>query len=328
MLQSSSLHSFCPSLLLFFFLDASGHRILFVSSSPICFRVRSPCCLKLVSVLLYLLLFFSLGTFGTQSSPCFPPVSVLVSLVGSYSLPEFSFSGCLMAADSSCLSFVSMLSCLSPCLFYYSPPALSVLRLVALGTGLSLCPICFRARLSACSQLVLTLLSSLLLFYLGASGAQDAPCPLSVSVLVVLVVSPFRALLSFFSFFLSLFLSLSLSLALLLSRCLLGPLILLVCHLFPYVSSLFSPSCILVSLVLSKLYSLPIAILLSGCFGQNASPYLSSFVTFPYPLSTTCFPPSGLLILSPLPCFFLGLQHFGTEKRAFLLFPFFHYLFL
>jgi hypothetical protein len=68
------------------------------------------------------LLFFSLGTFGTQSSPCFPPVSVLVSLVGSYSLPEFSFSGCLMAADSSCLSFVSMLSCLSPCLFYYSPP--------------------------------------------------------------------------------------------------------------------------------------------------------------------------------------------------------------
>ena len=56
----------------------------------------------------------------------------------------------------------------------------------------------------------------------------------------------------FLSFFLCFFLSLSL--ALLLSRCLLGPLILLVCHLFPYVSSLFSPSCILVSLVLSKLY--------------------------------------------------------------------------
>ena len=63
--------------------------------------------------------------------------------------------------------------------------------------------------------------------------------------------------LSFFLFFLSFllcFFSLSLSLAVLLSRCLLGPLILLVCHLFPYVSSLFSPSCILVSLVLSKLY--------------------------------------------------------------------------
>ena len=37
-----------------------------------------------------------------------------------------------------------------------------------------------------------------------------------------------------------------------------------------YLSPLFSPSCIL--------HSLPIAILLSGCFGQNASPYLSSFV--------------------------------------------------
>ena len=37
-----------------------------------------------------------------------------------------------------------------------------------------------------------------------------------------------------------------------------------------YLSPLFSPSCILISL--------PIAILLSGCFGQNASPYLSSFV--------------------------------------------------
>ena len=295
MLQSSSLHSFCPSLLLFFFLDASGHRILFVSSSPICFRVRSPCCLKLVSVLLYLLLFFSLGTFGTQSSPCFPPVSVLVSLVGSYSLPEFSFSGCLMAADSSCLSFVSMLSCLSPCLFYYSPPpALSVLRLVALGTGLSLCPICFRARLSACSQLVLTLLSSLLLFSLGASGAQDAPCPLSVSVLIVLVVSIscpsfflsfflsfcLSFVLSFFLFFfLSFFLSLSLLLFFFLGACW-DPWFFssaicfrtcLPCSLqVVYLSPLFSPSCIL--------HSLPIAILLSGCFGKNVSPYLSSFV--------------------------------------------------
>ena len=223
MLQSSSLHSFCPSLLLFFFLDASGHRILFVSSSPICFRVRSPCCLKLVSVLLYLLLFFSLGTFGTQSSPCFPPVSVLVSRVGSYSLPEFCFSGCLMAADSSCLSFVSMLSCLSPCLFYYSPPALSVLRLVALGTGLSLCPICFRARLSACSQLVLTLLSSLLLFSLGASGEQDAHRMLLVHCLfpyLSSLLSPFGALLSFIlSFFLSVFLFFFLSFSLSLSCC-------------------------------------------------------------------------------------------------------------
>ena len=211
MLQSSSLHSFCPSLLLFFFLDASGNRILFVSSSPICFRVRSPCCLKLVSVLLYLLLFFSLGTFGTQSSPCFPPVSVLVSLVD------------------------PLLSVL--CFGCFGERTLLVSHLF-LRPSLCLFSTCFDTSF----------------FVAVASGAQDAHRMLLVHCLfpyLSSLLSPFRALLSFFLFF---FLSLSLSLALLLSRCLLGPLILLVCHLFPYVSSLFSPSCILVSLVLSKLY--------------------------------------------------------------------------
>ena len=73
---------FCSSLLLLFFLRASGQRILFVSSSPICFRVCSPCCLKLLSVLLcmYLLLFIYLGTFGRtvllvfHLFPCLPPL--------------------------------------------------------------------------------------------------------------------------------------------------------------------------------------------------------------------------------------------------------------
>ena len=240
-----------------------------------------------------------LGT-GYSSSLRLPFVSVFVPLVVSNLFPYFSIYcysflwvrlgrkvllvfhlfPCLspLLAPTPCLSSLSLgawwqrillvchlFPCLAACLLVCSttpPPALSVLRLVALGTGLSLCPICFRARLSACSQLVLTLLSSLLLFSLGASGAQDAPCPLSVSVLVVLVVSIscpsfFLSVFLFFflSFFFSFFLSFSLSLsAVLLSRCLLGPLILLVCHLFPYVSSLFSPSRILVSLVLSKLY--------------------------------------------------------------------------
>ena len=73
---------FCSSLLLLFFLRASGQKILFVSSSPICFRVCSPCCLKLLSVLLcmYLLLFIYLGTFGRtvllvfHLFPCLPPL--------------------------------------------------------------------------------------------------------------------------------------------------------------------------------------------------------------------------------------------------------------
>ena len=43
-------------------------------------------------------------------------------------------------------------------------------------------------------------------------------------------------------------------------------------HLFPYVPSLFSPSFILISL--------PIAILLSGCFGKNEFPGLLCFSNF------------------------------------------------
>ena len=283
MLQSSSLHSFCPSLLLFFFLDASGHRILFVSSSPICFRVRSPCCLKLVSVLLYLLLFFSLGTFGTQSSPCFPPVSMLVSLVGSYSLPVFSFSGCLMAADSSCLSFVSMLSCLSPCLFYYSPPRAQCSSFGCFGYRTLLVSHLF-PRPSLC--LFPTCFDTSLFIAVVLSGCfRRTGCSLSLVCFrtcrpCCLHFVPFF-LSVFLLFFLSLFFSFSLSLllffflgarwdpwffssAICFRTC-------LPCSLqVVYLSPLFSPSCIL--------NSLAIAILLSGCFGKNVSPYLSSFV--------------------------------------------------
>ena len=46
-------------------------------------------------------------------------------------------------------------------------------------------------------------------------------------------------------------------------------------------------------------------------------PYLTSYLF-----------PTYLLIISPLPSFFPGHQHFGTERRVFLLFPFFPYLFL
>ena len=205
-----------------------------------------------------------LGT-GYSSSLRLPFVSVFVPLVVSNLFPYFSiycYSFLWVRLGRKVLLVFHLFLCLSPLLIHCSV----FFVLVALGKGLSLCPICFCARLSACSQLVLTLLSSLLLFSLGASGAQDAHRMLLVHCLfpyLSSLLSPFRALLSFFlsfsfffflSFFLSFSLSLSLSLALLLSRCLLGPLILLVCHLFPYVSSLFSPSCILVSLVLSKLY--------------------------------------------------------------------------
>ena len=370
MLQSSSLHSFCPSLLLFFFLDASGHRILFVSSSPICFRVRSPCCLKLVSVLLYLLLFFSLGTFGTQSSPCFPPVSVLVSRVGSYSLPEFCFSGCLMAADSSCLSFVSMLSCLSPCLFYYSPPRAQCSLFWLLWGHDSPCVPSVSAPVSL---LVLNLFWHFFLrcccsLWVLPGHRMLIGCSLSIVCFrtcrpCCLHFVPF--FLSFFPFFLSFFLSLSLSLslALLLSRCLLGPLILLVCHLFPYVSSLFSPICIVVSLVLSKLYPsfaphcysslrllweecfsllvflrisllacLSIAVLVSVCFGTKP---IIRYIPLLYPRLLPHVTLLAFLLVSNLSPYHLsttvllsGSAACGTESKVSFLFPFFPYLFI
>ena len=171
MLQSSSLHSFCPSLLLFFFLDASGNRILFVSSSPICFRVRSPCCLKLVSVLLYLLLFFSLGTFGTQSSPCFPPVSVLVSLVDPL-LSVLCF-GCF--GERTLL--VSHLF-LRPSLCLFSTCSQLVLTLLSsllllpahrMLIGCSLSIVCFRTCRPCCLHFVPFFLSFLSFFFLSLS---------------------------------------------------------------------------------------------------------------------------------------------------------------
>ena len=186
----------------------------------------------------------TLRLFVSHLFPCSFPLLSQTCFRTSLSI-AILFSGYVWDAKFSLFS-----TCFCACLPCWS---IAQCSLVALGKGLSLCPICFCARLSACSQLVLTVLSPLLLFSLGASGAQDAHRMLLVHCLfpyLSSLLSPFRALLSFFSFFLSL----SLSLALLLSRCLLGPLILLVCHLFPYVSSLFSPSCILVSLVLSKLY--------------------------------------------------------------------------
>ena len=128
-------------------------------------------------------------------------------------------------------------------------------------------------------------------------------------------------------------------------------------HLFPYLSSLFSPSCIL--------NFLPIAILLSVCFGKNEFPGLLCFSNFSsfvqvsllvshlLCLSLLCVlgtkpivryiplasvSPLSLLTfrlvsnLSPYPLSTIvllsGSPAFGTERKAFLLFPFFPYLFL
>ena len=132
----------CPSLLLLFFLGASGHRILFVVLDgkgfflpPICFHTCLLVCSQLVSLFFYLHCDSSLRVLlvkGISSSPV--PLS----------------------------------------------PLLSVLRSGGFGD---------RTQVSSVFVLVSLLHSHMWLFSLGASGGQYAPCPLSVSVLIPLVLS-------------------------------------------------------------------------------------------------------------------------------------------
>ena len=94
---------FCPSILLLFVLNASGHRILFISPSPICFCVCSPCCLKLVSVLLYISIALLLsGHVWKQSSPCCPSVFTCLS-------PLFSPCSILSFLPDHCYSSLRLL---------------------------------------------------------------------------------------------------------------------------------------------------------------------------------------------------------------------------
>ena len=149
---------------------------------------------------------------------------------------------------------------------------------------------------------------------------EESFSPLSFLSLLVPLVFPS-------AFFTSLLIHCCCSLRVLLDP---GLLILLVSHLCPCLFPLFSPSCIL--------SSLPIAILLSGCFGKNGFPGLCfpSFVQVCVPWDETYYPlhsltldlyymfpylpsylsPSGILILSPLPCFCPGLQHLGLFSSS------------
>ena len=219
-------------------------------------------------------------------SPCLFPTCLLISLssLRFFSLGAFGQRN-LLVSRSSLLS-----------------PLLSVLRSGGFGD---------RTQVPSVFVLVSLLHSHMWLFSLGASGAQCAPCPLSVSVLVPLVLS------NSCPYF-------SLSLAVLLSRCLFG-------HMILSGSSL-ALSCSLqrVSLIPSSLLLLlgeewiswPLVFLLNfSSFVQVTFPYPRSLphvtlLTFlrvsnlsPYSLSTT-------VLLSRSPAF-------GRERIVFLLFPFF-----
>ena len=150
-------------------------------------------------------------------SPCLFPTCLLISLspLRFFSLGAFGQRN-LLVSRSSLLS-----------------PLLSVLRSGGFGD---------RTQVPSVFVLVSLLHSHMWLFSLGASGAQYAPCPLSVSVLVPLVLSNSCP---YFSF------SLSLSLAVLLSRCLFGHMILSGSSFVPPCPRLFPPTCILNSLLIA-----------------------------------------------------------------------------
>ena len=236
-----------------------------------------------------------------KDSSCLPFVSILVSLSVPNLSPYFSISiaillsGCFRSKESPCLPFLTSLSIAQCSSFWWL-------------WGQDSSPICFRTRLSTSLSHVAVLSGCFRGTVCSLSSVCLRACPPCSLQLMPLL--------------------LSLSLAVLLSRCLFGHMILsgsslaLSCSL-QRVSLIPSPLLLLGEEWISwPLVFLPAFFPLFRSHSLTLSlyhvlPYLPSY------LSPTC-----LLILSPLPCFFLGLQHFGTEKRAFLLFPFFHYLFL
>ena len=197
-----------------------------------------------------------------KDSSCLPFVSILVSLSVPNLSPYFSISiarwqRILLASHlfpylSPCLFPTCLLTSLSPLRFFslgafgqrnllvsrssLLSPLLSVLRSGGFGD---------RTQVPSVFVLVSLLHSHMWLFSLGASGAQYAPCPLSVSVLVPLVLSNSCP-------YFSLSLSLSLSLfAVLLSRCLFGHMILSGSSLVLPCPPLFPPTCILNSVLIA-----------------------------------------------------------------------------
>ena len=170
LLQSPLFISFCPSLLLFFFLGASGHRILFVTLRG-CSMAKDSSCLPFVSILVSLSVpnlspYFSIsiaillsGCFRSKESPCLP-------FLTSLSIAQCSSFWWLWGQDSSPIWFRTRLST--------SLSHVAVLSGCFRGTVCSLSSVCLRACPPCSLQLMPLLLSlffslSLLLFFsLGA----------------------------------------------------------------------------------------------------------------------------------------------------------------
>ena len=240
---------------------------------------------------MYIYIYMWQGPFGIMrpSSFLIPFVSILVSLSVPNLSPYFSISIAIQFFSLGAFGQRNLLVSRSSLL----SPLLSVLRSGGFGD---------RTQVPSVFVLVSLLHSHMWLFSLGASGAQYAPCPLSVSVLVPLVLSNSCP-----------YFSLSLSLAVLLSRCLFG-------HMILSGSSLVLPS------PLQRVYLIPSPLLLLGeewiswplvflpaFFPLFRSHSLTLGLYHMLPYLPSYLSPTCLLILSPLPCFFPGLQHLGRR---------------
>ena len=196
-LQSPLFISFCPSLLLFFFLGASGHRILFVVLDgkgfflpPICFHTCLLVCSQLVSLLLYLHCDSSLWVLsvkGISLSPV-PHFSlhcsvffVLVALGTGLKSHLFSYSSLYFTLTCGCSLWVlpghSMLLvlCLSPCL---SPLFSPTRALTSLSIAQCSSFWCFGTLSLSFSLSLAVLLSRCLFGHMILSGSSLVlPCP-------------------------------------------------------------------------------------------------------------------------------------------------------
>ena len=348
------------SFLLFFSLRAFlGIRF---SSSPICVPTCLPCSLQFVSLIPSPLLFFSfllLGCFLYLSLNCCARLCALWDETYPRSLLPLVFP----------LPFLSLL------VHLFFPSAFFTLITVVISgcfwdPRFSLPPMCsnlcpYSANFSPFSYSILLSYSFYSLRCCFCLGFRTFRCfgAINITESIIRVTSILGRRGEFFSSFLS-FLTCSSSFSnaffasLLINYCcslwvLLDPglLILLVSHLCPCLFPLFSPSCIL--------HSLPIAILLPGCFGKNGfpglcfsllaflcgslcdlgrnhtKPIIRYSVTFPYPGSLPYVTLLAFLLVPNLSPYNLSTTvllsrspAFGTEKGAFILFPFFHYLLL
>ena len=194
----------CPSLLLLFFLGASGHRILFVVLDgkgfflpPICFHTCLLVCSQLVFLIfLSSLRFFSPGEFGqrnllvSRSSLHCSLFFVLVALGTGLKSHLFSYSSLYFTLTCGCSLWVLpgdnmlLVLCLSPCL---SPLFSPTRALTSLFLSLSLAVL-----LSRCFFGHMILFVSHLFAYL--SPLFSPSCILNCLPLAILLISSLRLL--------------------------------------------------------------------------------------------------------------------------------------